>query len=687
MQKVNSNSIAKLAAITASFALVAASLAIAPAAHAQSTSTTTTTTTTSGSAASAASLQAQIASLQAQLAASQGTMMMHMTFTRSLTIGSTGADVTALQSLLISKGFSIPAGATGYFGVQTRAAVAAYQSAHGISPAVGYFGPITRASVNSLDVTPPVVVTPPGVGCLPGAAFSSTTGLPCGTTTTIPPGSVHLNGGEGTINNFQTIGASNVTLGTGADQQIYGFSFMAGGSDLLVNRIYYDVANTVLTGTTRPWNIFGAATLKDASGAVVATVDGTNPANWSQDGTLSNGNQVYRLAFENVNTVVRMGTTQTYYLSLATQGAFATGNSGGIYSVGLAPQGLRATDAMGIQQYTSTAGQVSLVTVNNSSTGSVTLSVGSDLPQTTTLMANQNNTTQNVVLNTFTLNNTGSASLQLYTLPVTLLTAATSSGNTIASSSNLSGNLVQSLSLYQGSTLLDTESPSSTFTSGGTIIFKNIANVTIPSGTSQSFKVVANIQPVGGTNPAPAGAAVQVNVPGTGTDLETSNGAIITPNGTSTGYPISFAINGISIASAPTSATATAALASGGGGTAQTGTFTFIFNVTAFGQSVYVGSTTSSFVMNLVDTTTGSSTAVTNAALTSSANRSPGGNFLVNSGQTVTFTVTAQKTSGSGHFFYATLNSLSYGTSDSTTGSTTVALPSSYTTNAVAIAS
>lgn len=76
---------------------------------------------------------------------------------RHLTTGSTGADVTALQNWLISKGYSIPAGATGYFGTQTRAAVAAYQAANGIVPAAGYFGPITRAKVAAQCV----VVVPP----------------------------------------------------------------------------------------------------------------------------------------------------------------------------------------------------------------------------------------------------------------------------------------------------------------------------------------------------------------------------------------------------------------------------------------------------------------------------------------------------------------------------------------------
>ncbi len=72
---------------------------------------------------------------------------------RNLTLGSRGTDVTSLQQFLIiaNKGsaaqFLADAGATGYFGLLTRAALAEYQAAVGISPAAGYFGPITRAQI------------------------------------------------------------------------------------------------------------------------------------------------------------------------------------------------------------------------------------------------------------------------------------------------------------------------------------------------------------------------------------------------------------------------------------------------------------------------------------------------------------------------------------------------------------
>lgn len=74
-------------------------------------------------------------------------------FVRNLTLGSSGQDVVALQAFLIAQDSGAKArlladaGATGYFGAVTQAALAEYQTKQGISPASGYFGPLTRAKV------------------------------------------------------------------------------------------------------------------------------------------------------------------------------------------------------------------------------------------------------------------------------------------------------------------------------------------------------------------------------------------------------------------------------------------------------------------------------------------------------------------------------------------------------------
>ncbi len=72
-------------------------------------------------------------------------------FTLSLSLGSTGAEVTALQNLLIGQGL-LSGTATGYFGALTQAAVMKFQTAHGLS-AVGNVGPQTRAALNGGGTT------------------------------------------------------------------------------------------------------------------------------------------------------------------------------------------------------------------------------------------------------------------------------------------------------------------------------------------------------------------------------------------------------------------------------------------------------------------------------------------------------------------------------------------------------
>lgn len=113
-----------------------------------------------------ASLLAQIQALQAQLIALQGGSSSAgataCTFTRALTVGARGDDVTCLQEYLASSGH-LSVSATGYFGNLTKAAVAAWQADNGVSPAVGYFGSISRAkyaAVAGSVATPTTPTTP-----------------------------------------------------------------------------------------------------------------------------------------------------------------------------------------------------------------------------------------------------------------------------------------------------------------------------------------------------------------------------------------------------------------------------------------------------------------------------------------------------------------------------------------------
>ncbi len=137
-------------------------------------------------------LLAQIALLQAQLVALQsggstgaGTgACAGVTFTRNLTVGSTGSDVKCLQQILNSgattkvstTGAGSPGNETTYFGSRTLAAVKIYQAEHGWTPA-NQVGPLTRQALNaSLGTTggtiPPIIV-PTGGGITIGLAAST----------------------------------------------------------------------------------------------------------------------------------------------------------------------------------------------------------------------------------------------------------------------------------------------------------------------------------------------------------------------------------------------------------------------------------------------------------------------------------------------------------------------------------
>lgn len=79
---------------------------------------------------------------------SVGTTTSCYTFVNNLTVGSVGADVMALQQFLVQTGFLKKEYASGYFGVNTKTAVMAYQTSVGL-PSTGFVGPVTLAKLNA----------------------------------------------------------------------------------------------------------------------------------------------------------------------------------------------------------------------------------------------------------------------------------------------------------------------------------------------------------------------------------------------------------------------------------------------------------------------------------------------------------------------------------------------------------
>ncbi|HVY54437.1 MAG TPA: peptidoglycan-binding domain-containing protein, partial [Thermodesulfobacteriota bacterium] len=158
-----------------------------------------------------------------------------VSFTKDLTVGSSGADVTALQNAL---GVSP---ATGYFGSITKAAVVAYQSAHGI-PATGYVGPLTRASLN-------------------GTSSTGTTG---GSSNPV------VNSGVEGILTVDQGSISNITVYEGQTMiPVVSLKLQSKLSDINVQRVQLDLG----TNTTIYTKVFKTMYVVDDSGKVLAQAD------------------------------------------------------------------------------------------------------------------------------------------------------------------------------------------------------------------------------------------------------------------------------------------------------------------------------------------------------------------------------------------------------------------------------
>ncbi|OGH95005.1 MAG: hypothetical protein A2538_04955 [Candidatus Magasanikbacteria bacterium RIFOXYD2_FULL_41_14] len=72
------------------------------------------------------------------------------TFTTSMYVGATGAEVSALQQKLKDLGYFTYPTITDYYGPATREAVVKFQKDHNLQPFPGWVGPGTRAALNSL---------------------------------------------------------------------------------------------------------------------------------------------------------------------------------------------------------------------------------------------------------------------------------------------------------------------------------------------------------------------------------------------------------------------------------------------------------------------------------------------------------------------------------------------------------
>lgn len=250
-----------------------------------------------------------IASIVALTVALVGAASANAAFNTNLSVGSTGSDVAALQTWLISKGFSIPSIASGvatpgYFGQQTKAAVIAYQASVKL-PTTGFVGPLTRGLLNGGTTGTPVATAMVLPFTCP-AGYTAPVGWVCPGTTSTPVTPVNPNtpivmdGTDGSLTASLSSYASNVTIKKGETKDLVAVKLQATAAPVSVTR--FDARFN-----TRPWLYFGKLTLKDSTGAVIATKNLSSSA----DATEITVGSDYLVRFDNISTVITPGTDRT----------------------------------------------------------------------------------------------------------------------------------------------------------------------------------------------------------------------------------------------------------------------------------------------------------------------------------------------------------------------------------------
>ena len=580
---IRNTSVARVASAVAGLGLVLTGFA--PLAQAQ-TSTTTTTTTVSTS----------------------------VTFSRDLTIGSTGADVTLLQQWLISKGFGISAGATGYFGMQTKAALAAFQAANRIAPAAGYFGPLTRAAVNAMQSPTP--------GQDPNPA-PDTTGT--------------LKGGEATLRNFDLIGGNDLAEGD-SNKEIAAAKFEVRGGDVRVQRVTVELTATG-TGSLVPWKYLDTLAVYDGS-KKVGSVDVSSKSDWDKSGN------TYSIDIP-VNTIVRERTRAELSIRATAVDTIDSANVGQSFTLRVPTNGIRAVDAKGIQQY---AGNDS-VTFGIDSMTNAKLSVreSSDNPEAQVLVAKADQTSDKYDVLSFEIRNREDADATINGLTFNVTSASTSASSIIR----------------KATLTLDGDTYTGTV-SGSTIVFDDM-NLDVNGNDSVdgtlTIALFSQANRYAGT-----GESLTFSLPASGIDAENDRGDAISGSnlsGTVQGNEMTIATDaGINVANKTNSASVQTVNTTTG---QQKGSFTLRFSITANGDDVYVpkavattDSASNASAGVIVDTDLNSDAPQDSPAIMTSSAQTNGNYYVVREGATETFTVTVSITPSTSGFYQVGLDKVRF---------------------------
>lgn len=333
------------------------------------------------------------------------TVTAQYSFARDLTVGSTGADVTALQSILYAKGY-LSVAPTGYFGALTKSALGAWQAAAGISPAAGYFGPITRAAISTSGSVPVSPVT-----CPVGYTCTSTGGSTGGST------SGSLGAGEASLEDLNVRDGNDDDVTEGEEAEIAEIEFDVEDGDVEINRV--DLTFTTgATGTEEdePWETFETVSLW-ADGKELASEDVSDEDEWLED------DSPFVFRFTGLDYVVEEGDMANITVMVEAQGNVDGAEDTIPWTVYVDTDGIRGTDGEGIEQYIGQSSETATFDVVEEGEGEeLTVRRSSEDPDSTTFQVEEDERSDWYTVFAFEIESED-ADIELNDFPITFTTS------------------------------------------------------------------------------------------------------------------------------------------------------------------------------------------------------------------------------------------------------------------------
>lgn len=491
----------------------------------------------------------------------------------NLTMGSSGSEVTTLQNFLIQKGFTIPAGATGYFGAQTRGALAAYQLANGITPSAGFFGPLTRAHINAASAGTPS--TNPGT----------------------PSDTAGLKGGEASLERFHLSGGDDSEVSEGGRGEVANIEFRVEDGDVRMNRLDLTFTADSLNAETKPWKAFDTVRLL-VNGKQIAEKDVSDKSDWLRDSS------PYVLRFSGLKEVFREGKTASIVVEVEAQSGVVDSGDTDSWTVYVDEDGVRATDSEGLTQQIGDASETETFDLVEKGAGEdLTVRTSSEDPDATALKVKDDKRSDWYTLFVFDLE-AGDGDIDLNDVAIDFTTGTANVQNVID----------DVVLVVDGKEFDDYRwNGSGTFAS---TTFNVDGDYTVSEGDRAEVEVKARFKTANGSNYTP-GETIRASVQGV--NIEGEGADDLTADGSATGDTHTLSVSGISGSRGDRSAVTTIA----DGADNDYATFRINVDVTAFEDDAFIPqNAVDAFTFEIQDASTGAvlgTSTATTSSITSSA--------------------------------------------------------------------